>query len=195
LSAFVKQRTYQLRRARRIPGGAELARKTAERALFTPFPKPNCGFAIGVVRTRISHGSWSCHQIACSPNPTAGPLSECGNCSFFPTPRASQIMSWAKLDSAPKNRILCRFMKRSARWSPPTSGRLTCLAPANPEAGSTSPVVRCATKSQIATIHKTSNFMQLYEKTNREPETGLCEKIECLLRLTAAGLGMPRAFL
>jgi peptidyl-tRNA hydrolase len=55
-------------------------------------------------------------------------------------------------------------MKRFARWSPPTSGRLTRLAPANPEAGSTSPVVRCETKSQIATIHKTSNFMQLYEK-------------------------------
>jgi hypothetical protein len=53
------------------------------------------------------------------------------------------MLSGAKLDSALKNRILCRFIKRSPRLSPPGGG----------------------TEKRIATIHKTSNFTQLYEKT------------------------------
>ena len=59
-------------------------------------------------------------------------------------------------------------MKRSRHWSPPTSGHLTRLPSANLETRSISQVVRCVTKSQIATIHKTSNFMQLYERAERE---------------------------
>jgi hypothetical protein len=63
-----------------------------------------------------------------SGNPTGRSPSGCDNCSF--SPRGPLMLSWAKLDSALKSLILCRFMKRPPRWSPPTSWRLTRLSPA-----------------------------------------------------------------